>query len=132
MICPHYPVKISILPLVYNQPHVYDHKSQSFTSCDSNNNDGIFKNTNSISSINNQSNLGIFDPMAILYENCMGMIRQNYCLDDCNGSGVHLNTSSSGNNGSDDNQRFGRSASQTNFKFGQMINDSNTSSNRNS
>lgn len=60
MICPHYPVKISILPLAYNQPHVYDHKSQSFTSRDSNNNDGIFVNTNSLSSTNKQSSQGIF------------------------------------------------------------------------
>lgn len=90
MISPHYPVKVTMQPLSLTQPHVFDPKSNSFTS------KGSIHSFGPVNSGDNQgnssgSNNGVRLPSSSTsqltgspFDIYMRMLEQNYCLGNCN------------------------------------------------
>ena len=139
MISPHYPVKVTMYPLSYNRPHVYDPKSQSFTSKESfqsgGNQNGGSDGAGNPSNENNGSgfiNLSSSSGYSSPFDHYMKMLEQNYCLGTCSVS-KRLSTSTPSGGYTTQDQRVQRSASQAPMNYPHIFNNMNSgSSNRNS
>jgi len=79
MISPHYPVRVVIYPLSLNEPHVYDPKSQSFTSKDN----------------YSGNNIGECQP-ASSFDTYLRHLEKHYWLDNCVGSQNPVSSTQSG------------------------------------
>lgn len=139
MISPHYPVKVTMYPLSLNQPHVYDPKSQSFTSkgsyqsfgpMNSGENQSNSQNLNNVSGLLNSNTTGTIESTP--FEIYMKMLEQNYCLGTCSTT-KRLSSSTPSNGYISQEQPMHRSASQAPLNYPHIMGNSNSgSSNRNS
>lgn len=139
MITPRYPVKVSIYPVSLSQPHVYNPKSQSFTSKESYQFSGQGSNAERQSQ-NSQtpSNTSLFNPVMNLnayqsnpqLDSLIQILGQNYCIGNCDVL-VRMQNSNTTSNFQNQDLRIQRSSSQAPVNITHILNNSiSGSSNR--